>query len=584
MGNKSASPLLIFDFRNQDGTARPLCFAEPLEIVSAGSLAEVRPALRRVQTCVNAGLYAAGYVSYEAAPAFDSAFAVRAAAQMPLLWFAIFRAPSTCQTSPTDGDFRFTEWQPATRRDVYDRNVERVRAAIARGETYQTNYTLRLISRFEGDALACYRRLNALQRPPYAAYLDTGRYKVLSASPELFFQLRDGEIITRPMKGTIRRGRWEEEDDALAAQLSASEKDRAENVMIVDLLRNDLGRVADVGSVRVASLFDIERYPSVHQMTSTVKASVARDITLESIFAALFPCGSITGAPKVSTMRLIAALEDSAREVYCGAIGFMTPDGEAVFNVAIRTMTIDGATGEAAYGVGGGITWDSNADDEYREALVKAAQLLEDWSDFELLETLRLERGDYFLSELHLRRMRASADYFGFPFSHATARALLDRHARHAANATERVRLLLDRAGAFRVESEPLQPSPPAPRRVALAHAPVSSADRFLYHKTTKRHVYDERRAPHPHAYDVLLWNEREELTEFTNGNLVLEIEGQRWTPPRASGLLAGTFREHLLARGEIRERVLTPADFARASRLWFVNSVRGWIELEKGT
>ncbi|HVF50789.1 MAG TPA: aminodeoxychorismate synthase component I, partial [Pyrinomonadaceae bacterium] len=403
MGNNSASPLLIFDFRNRDGTARPLCFAEPVEVVVAGSLAEVRPALRRVQACVNAGLYAAGYVSYEAAPAFDSAFDVRDGAQLPLLWFGIFRAPSTRETFLTDGDFRFDGWLPATRRDEYDQNVGRVRAAIARGQTYQVNYTLRLVSRFEGDALACYRRLQALQRPPYAAYLDTGRQQILSASPELFFRLRGGEITTRPMKGTIRRGRWTEEDDALAAQLAASEKDRAENVMIVDLLRNDLGRIADVGSVRVASLFDIERYPSVHQLTSTVTAGVPRDITLEDIFAALFPCGSITGAPKVSTMRLIAALEDSPREIYCGAIGFVTPEREAVFNVAIRTMTIDGATGEAAYGVGGGITWDSNADDEYREALVKAAQLLEDWSDFELLETLRLERGAYFLPELHLR-------------------------------------------------------------------------------------------------------------------------------------------------------------------------------------
>ncbi|HEX8071342.1 MAG TPA: aminodeoxychorismate synthase component I [Pyrinomonadaceae bacterium] len=576
-------PLILLDFED-DACAPPqrLCFAHPLKVVAADTLAEVRPALESVERAVAQGLYAAGFVAYEAAPAFDRALVVRApAAPLPLVWFGLFARPLAAPPADASGSYQLSAWQPSVSRATYERQIARVRAAIARGDTYQTNYTLRLRARFAGDDLMLYEHLRRAQRARYGAYLNTGRFRILSASPELFFQRQGTQITTRPMKGTARRGRWLEEDEDERARLSSSVKDRAENVMITDLLRNDLGRVAEFGTVHVPRLCEIEGYGAVLQMTSTVCARVPARTTLADIFAALFPCGSVTGAPKARTMRLISELEDAPRGVYCGAIGVLAPTGACVFNVAIRTLVLDALTGAAEYGVGGGVTWDSTAAGEYAEVLLKAAVLDEARPAFELLETMRLEGGAYHLRARHLARLAASAAYFELPLALAEVRARLDEHARTYPAEVRRVRLLVAHDGAVRLESAPLAPLAPGRRVFALAAEPVSSHDRFLFHKTTNRAVYETRRAAHPEAFDVLLWNEAGELTEFTNGNLVLELDGRRWTPPRAAGLLAGTFRAELLARGEIAERTLTRADLARADRCWFVNSVRGWIEVE---
>lgn len=578
MSGPPADTLLVFDFADRAGGPRRLRFTRPLEVVTARTLPEVRPALQRVRRAAEAGRYAAGFVSYEAAPAFDPALSAGARSALPLLWFGIFAAPDADAAGETAGEFCLSPWTPSINRSTYARNFDAARQAIARGDTYQINYSFRLRARFDGDPLGLYRRLASAQRAAYCAYLDTGRFKILSASPELFFSLSGREIETRPMKGTARRGRWPEEDDALAARLAASEKNRAENVMIVDLMRNDLGRVAETGSVRVRDLFKVERYPTVFQLTSTVEARARAGVALEDVFAAAFPSGSVTGAPKVSTMRLIAALEDSPRGLYCGSVGLLTPGGEAVFNVAIRTVVIDSETGAAEYGVGGALTWDSACGDEYEEALAKAAVLSERREPFQLLETMRLEGGRYGLLDRHLARLRASARYFGFAFSLPTIQDCLDEHARAFPAAARRARLLLSESGEARVESAPLDALPAGPLRVALAADPVSRSDVFLYHKTTRRDVYDSRRRLNPEVFDVLLSNEDGELTEFTTGNLVVELEGRRWTPPRACGLLAGTMRAELLERAEIAERVLTISQLAGNPPMWLINGVRGWV------
>ncbi len=572
-----ADVLLVIDFADRRGKPRRLCFARPRRIVAARSVAEVRPALREVQAAVASGMYAAGYIGYEAAPAFDPALAVRGGQTAPLLWFGIFREPTPPPPASGDG-YQLSSWSPTVGRGDYERNFAAAREAIARGDTYQINYSFRLRARFGGDEFACYEQLRSNQHSAYCAYLDTGRYKILSASPELFFRWDGRRIITKPMKGTARRGLWTEEDDAIAAWLAASEKNRAENVMIVDLMRNDLGRVARVGSVRVRDLCRVERYPTVFQMTSTVEARTRPGVTLEEIFAAGFPSGSVTGAPKVSTMRLIATLEDSPRGVYCGGVGLLTPDGEAVFNVAIRTVVIDSETGAAEYGVGGGLTWDSACGDEYDEALAKAAVLAGRREPFQLLETMRLAGGRYAQLARHLSRLRASARYFNFTISPRAVRRALAEHARAFTHGARRARLLLSESGEVRVESEPLDALPAGALRVALAGEPVSRADRFLYHKTTRREVYESRRRLRPEVFDVLLTNEDGELTEFTTGNLVVELEGRRWTPPRACGLLAGTMRAELIERAEIEERRLTPAQLETHPPMWLVNSVRGWV------
>ncbi len=574
------TPSVVLDFAEGPCAGGRTHFKGPREVVVARTVGEVLPALRRVERAGEAGLYAAGFVAYEAAPAFDSALRVRAPCEVPLVWFGIFDAPSHEAPAGRGGEFELSGWEASVTRGEYARRVEEAREQIARGYTYQVNYTLRLRARFRGDDFAFYERLRAAQQTRYAAYVNAGRFRVLSASPELFFRRRGRQVVARPMKGTARRGRWREEDEAVRQRLAASAKDRAENVMIVDLMRSDLGRVAEAGSVSAAPLFEVERYPTVFQMTSTVEATTRRGTTLEEIFAALFPCGSVTGAPKVETMKIIAGLEDSPRGVYCGAVGLVAPGGDALFNVAIRTAVIDSEGGAAAYGTGGGITWDSNARDEYEEALDKARLLAEPAPDFELLETLKLEGGSYLLLEEHLERLASSAVYFDFPVTAASARAALEEHAAPFASEARRVRLLASRGGAVRVESEPLKEWGPGPLPVALAREPVSKLDRFLYHKTTRREVYDARRAAHPEAFDVLLRNEEGELTEFTNGNLVMEIDGRRFTPPRECGLLAGTMRAALLREGRVAERVLTTSDLRRASRCWLVNSVRGWVEV----
>jgi para-aminobenzoate synthetase/4-amino-4-deoxychorismate lyase len=388
------------------------------------------------------------------------------------------------------------------------------------------------------------------------------------------------------MKGTARRGRWLEEDESAAAALAASEKDRAENVMIADLLRNDLGRVAETGSVRVASLLDVERYRTVLQLTSTVEARLAPGRGLADLLRAAFPCGSVTGAPKASAMALVAREERSPRGAYCGAIGAIAPGGDAAFNVAIRTAELDLARGEAVLGVGGGITWGSTAGGEWREALAKAAFLeaaaAGDGEPLALVETLRLEGGRYPLLERHLARLASSARHLALAVDVDAARAALAAAA--AGGGDARVRLVAPDGAPPRVERAPLPPPASGAAIVALAAAPVSRHDVRLFHKTTARGPYEAARAARPGAFDVLLLDEEGEVTEFTIGNLVAELPGgERVTPRREAGLLAGVFRATLLADGAVRERALRVEDVRRARRLWLVNAVRGWVPVRLG-
>lgn len=568
------------DFHDLDGKQRQMVFANPVKILVAHHVDEVRPLLKELQQGVEAGLYAAGYLSYEASPAFDPAFYVHRDHAMPLAWFGLFQKPqeSTADEEKKTGSYRISEWKPAVDRTRYKACIAAIREAIARGETYQTNYTIRLRGTFSGDDHAFYRDLRKRQRGHYSAYLNMGRYRILSASPELFFQWKNNKLVTRPMKGTVKRGRFGLEDQTHAEWLAQSEKNKAENVMIVDLLRNDLGTIAEIGSVHVPRLFEIEQYQTVFQMTSTVEATTRKETSIEEVFAALFPCGSITGAPKVSTMKLIHQLEDSPREVYCGSIGYITPEKEAMFNVAIRTVLIDAKTGAAEYGVGGGITWDSSAEDEYDEVVAKSAILTADLPEFSLLETMKLVAGSYDLLEQHMARLLGSASYFGIPLDRTALDAALEQYVKAYERETRRVRLLVSPEGAITLEGTPLVEQPAVSQPFAVAKRPISSTNPFLFHKTTERAIYQVHKNEFPDAFDVLLWNERGELTEFTIGNLVVEIDGEKLTPPVGAGLLAGTLRAELLAQGMIEERVLTMDDLTRATQIWLINSVRGWV------
>lgn len=560
---------------------RERIFADPAEIIAAASLREVGPCLERLAAAVARGAYAAGFIAYEAAPAFDPAMKTPAPGDLPLLWFGIYPTMLERALSPgapgAAGDAG--PWTPLVSAEAYQENIRRIREWIAAGDTYQVNYTFPLQAAFRGDARSWFLRLCAAQQADYCAYVDLGRQRLLSASPELFFRLKGNRLETSPMKGTRPRGRWSAEDQALAQALAASEKDRAENVMIVDLLRNDMARISEPDSVRVHSLYDIESYPTVWQMTSTIRSRTRAAVP--EIIRALFPCGSVTGAPKIRTMEIIRELEPHPRGVYCGTIGWWAPDGQAEFNVAIRTVTLDTQTGLARYHTGGGITSGSSAADEYEECLVKASLLTRPIPEFELLETLRYD-GAYFLLAEHLDRLAASAGYFGFVCDRPAIEKALIAAASPADSGALRppaplkVRMLLRQDGSYQIQREAL--APPAALRVGFAARPVEANDPFLYHKTTCRDVYRQALAARPDCDDVLLWNARDEITESTIANVVLDFDGGRWTPPLACGLLEGTFRRHLLEQGVIAERVLTKKDVLRARAIHLVNSVRQWI------
>ena len=569
-------PVVRLDALGGAGEGRSFGFGDLRGVLRADALDEVLPLLAAVEEAVTGGAHAVGFVAYEAAPALDPAFAVHPPdPHLPLAWFALYGTREDGPASlPPAGEVSLGPWSIDLGEAAYRERVAAVRALIAAGDSYQVNLTARLRAGFRGEPLALYARLCRAQRSDFCAYLDLGDgTQVVSASPELFFHLRGRELELRPMKGTRPRGRWPEEDRRLAAELAASPKDRAENLMIVDLLRNDAGRVAEFGSVRVERAFAVERYETVHQMTSTVRARLREDAGLVEVFRALFPCGSVTGAPKVRTMEIVRAVETGPRGVYCGAVGFASP-GEAAFSVAIRTLTVRGGTAEL--GVGAGITWDSDAGDEYRECWDKAAFVRREPVAFRLLETLRWE-GEWVRLRGHLERMAASADYFGFSFDIGEIEGALWRAAEDFGEGPLRVRLTVGRDGSPSIESGPLAPVP-SPARLAIATAePVDSRDPLLYHKTTQRSTYDRRRASHPDADDVLLVNERGELTESTIANLVVRVDGALWTPPLDAGLLPGVLRAELLAAGEVRERVLRPEELERAEEVWLVSSLRGW-------
>jgi para-aminobenzoate synthetase/4-amino-4-deoxychorismate lyase len=551
-------------------------FARPVSIRETRAAAEVVPLVNEVERVVRSrGWHAVGFLTYEAAGAFGLPVCPPDP-NLPLAWFALFDrarpAPPGSRFAAHDAGYELDALRHSVDRRGFQAAFDRIKRHLADGDCYQVNYTFQVEGRFRGDPLALFEDLHGAQQGAHAAYLHVGSHSICSASPELFFSRVGDRVVARPMKGTAARGRTSAEDGQQRDDLRASEKERAENVMIVDMVRNDLGRVAKTGSIAVPELFVAERYPNVWQMTSLVTGTSERP--LGELFAAMHPSASVTGAPKVRTMDILCGLEQRPRGVYTGAIGHVGPDGAASFSVAIRTAVVDHAAATVQFGIGSGIVWDSDAQREYDECLLKGSVLGRRPPSFELLETLRWAPGEGFLLlERHLARVCDSAGYFGFSCDATRLTSALDEGV-SGSTSPLRVRLLVSRDGGVRVETFPLGETKRR-LRVDLAAAPVDPRDVFLFHKTTNRDLYERARTAT--GDETILWNAGGCVTEATTANIVVELDGERVTPPIECGLLAGTFRAELLQRGQVRERTVTIADLRRAPALWLVNSVHGW-------
>jgi para-aminobenzoate synthetase/4-amino-4-deoxychorismate lyase len=559
--------------------ARWLVLQNPALIVDAHTAAGVPEAIGEVERLTrDSGYYAAGFLAYEAGAAFGLPMRSDATRPLPIAWFALFEPAHAREVDVLEGEgaYELGPLTPALDQPQFDLAFARIKEHLASGDTYQANFTFPLRGSFSGDPVALFADLVRAQEGRYSAFLHTGDHAICSASPELFFALDGLGISARPMKGTARRGRTTAEDLRRRDELCGSAKERAENVMIVDMMRNDLGKIADVGSVDAPELFAAERYPNVWQMTSLVRGRTRA--SLEEIFRALHPPASVTGAPKRRTIEILNELEPGPRGVYTGAIGYVRPDGNGHFNVAIRTAVVSHADNHVEFGVGSGIVWDSVAAAEYSECLLKGSVLGRRPPVFDLLETTAWhpETG-FMLLDRHLARMSDSAEYFGFAYSEDAVRKSLDR-AVAGKPGPLRVRCLLAKAGDIRVECQPLVSWGDRPMRVALAVSPIDADDPFFFHKTTERAAYE--RAQVDGMDDVILWNAKNEVTEATRANVVVErADGAMVTPPIACGLLAGTARAEACERGEVREEVVPLEQLKSARRIWLTNSVHGWRE-----
>jgi para-aminobenzoate synthetase / 4-amino-4-deoxychorismate lyase len=591
-GGEHEAFVLLDDSLGRNG--RCWLFERPLEVVRCDRPEEVEAALARLTAAGAEGLYAAGFLSYELGYLMEPKLAplLPPDRAQPLLWFGLFDAPRELdpaaagrwlEARATHG-YQLGELRWSLGQDDYLTAARRVKEYIAAGDVYQINLTLKCLFDFTGDPVAFYQALRRRQRVAYGALVVAPDFQVLSLSPELFLRVEDGRAAARPMKGTARRGASPEEDAALALWLQGDAKSRAENLMIVDLLRNDLGRVAEIGSVKVTDLFTVESYPTLHQMTSGITARLRPDVGLAEIARGLFPCGSITGAPKVRAMEIIRELEPTARGVYTGAIGMLAPGGDALFNVAIRTVVLDGQGG-GQLGIGSGIVQDSDLLVEWEECLLKARFLTDEREPFQLIETLRWEEGrGYYLLERHLDRLSRSAAYFGYPCDVEGVRARLSRTAASFTAAAMRTRLLLDEDGLIEIEARPMdRPRPDQILTFVISGLRVNSGDPFVYHKTTLRDLFDrefERQQNATGCDEVVFLNERGEVTEGSRTNLFIERDGDLLTPPVRCGLLAGTLRQDIIEESSltVEERVLAPADLAAAERIYLGNSVRGLL------
>lgn len=587
-------------------------FLKPRKVVSAFKIDEIKNSFAQLDRALKQGHYVAGFLSYEAGSAFEERLKHKQSFDFPLLWFGVYEEPLiynhrqqrfqsrsakahslikeiVLRQNCKQRDYSLKNIRPNITQGSYIRAIAKIKDLIAKGYTYQVNYTFKLKFSFSGSPAALFLNLRNNQSVSYSAYIKTGRLYILSFSPELFFRKKGRKICARPMKGTASRGKDSKEDNRICRQLKNCLKNRSENLMIVDLLRNDLGRISTTGSVRVPQLFNVERYETLFQMTSDIQSQLKRRDSVFDIFSHIFPSGSVTGAPKIKTMQIIRKFEKEPRNVYTGSIGFFSPEASGAFNVAIRTLVIDSQARTGEMGVGSGIVYDSGPKEEFAECCLKADFLVKKPQHFELIETMLWlpNKGYVFLNE-HLKRLKSSAEYFNFLYNKKDVLAALAKLKRCFKGNPYRVRLLLDKKGRINLEPSLLKAIAVREPKIYLSTKSTQSLNPFLYHKTTSRKLYDQefKRCKALGFYDAIFTNEKGEITEGAISNIFIRKNKRFYTPPLSCGLLDGVYRRHMFSsrKDSVREKTLFKEDLLDAEEIYLSNSVRGLVRVQLET
>lgn len=538
-------------------------FENPVEVIKAFDSQEFLICFKKIES-LREKYFLVGYIRYEAKDIF---LGKSVKSELPLLYFEVFDGFKEYQ--PKKGVYAKLNTAPDITFNEYKNALAKIKEEIADGNTYEVNYTYDWDVDYSGSELKLYEYLLHKQTTPYNAFFKNEYDTVLSFSPELFFELEGSHILTKPMKGTMPRGETYEKDRENIEFLKNDIKNRAENVMIVDLLRNDLGRIAKTGSVKVSKLFDVETHKTLHQMTSQIEADLEDDVSLYEIFKAIFPCGSITGAPKISTMEIIDRVEKGNRNVYCGAIGIISPD-RTVFSVPIRILQKSIGQNSYKYRVGGAVVWDSDIKDEWDETFTKAGFLTD---EFRLVETIKVQNKSMFLKEEHFKRLRESAEHFGFTIDESLFKLEPEKNGI--------MRILLSKNGNYEIQYLPYSRTPV--NHIEISDIILDSTNELLRYKTTLKPWYEKsyERIRREEVYDEIFFNERGELCEGARTNILLEIDGKFYTPPLSSGLLNGVLRQNLLDSGVCVEKILYKKDLLEADNIYCINSVRGIKRVE---
>ncbi len=483
------------------------------------------------------------------------------------------------ETKFTISNFKLNE-----SRKSFASKVEKIKNQIAEGETYQVNLTSKAEFNFAESVEGLFCDLLLKQSAEYSAFINLPDKNVLSFSPELFFKLEGKSVTAKPMKGTAFRGKNIEEDLLTKEELFLSEKNRAENLMIVDLLRNDLGKISRQNSVTVKKLFEVEKYESLFQMVSAIKSRLKQKAKLSDLIKNIFPCGSITGAPKIRTMEIIHRLEKNPRGIYTGSIGLLLPE-KSIFNIAIRTVEINKGNNSGDIGLGAGITWGSKANEEYDEVLSKGAFVTEPSHQFEIFTSLLYERGKVFLLKEHLDRLKKSADYFLFFFNRGKIEEELNKCVKTlSVKKRYKVKVSINKFGRISVNVNELNNASINAARVVISSKKIDEQNRFQYYKTTNRKIYDSELAKYRNkGFDeVLFLNQKNNLAEGAITNLFLLL-GDKWkTPPISAGVLDGIYRNHFIKKHQVNEEPLTIDDLKRAKKVLLTNSVRKIITVRE--